>query len=61
MEWEWKLHWSGINFCKKLSSTPFTPMRKIDLAAIKSRLSEPRPGERKKREQNKSVAKERAE
>lgn len=36
-------------------------MRKIDLAAIKSRLSEPRPGERKKREVRKDVPKERAE
>ena len=36
-------------------------MRKIDLAAIKSRLSEPRPGERKRREAKKSELRERAE
>lgn len=36
-------------------------MRKIDLAAIKSRLSESRPGERKKRDSHKAAPKERAE
>ena len=38
-------------------------MRKIDLAAIKSRLSEPRPGERKKqpKKTDEATKKERSE